>query len=145
MWRVQCQQEHVAAKSGNLVSDKSKNDLRHLKANSLTPQTFTFSKELRESVSKVHHRQKADLAIKKEKKYQNEKKRKSEAIRIDMEELKSKILLLEKVQKTVKSNPEKLLCKAPYDSLNAHAYAIKVKSDMDEQNRKLRVKRWRTL
>ena len=102
----------------------------HLTASSLTPETFTISKELRGSVTKARHRKKAGLANKKEEKYQNEKRRKSEAIRIDMKELKSKILLLEKVPRTLKCDSEKLLCKAADDALNVHAHEIDAKSVM---------------
>ena len=45
--------------------------------------------------------------------------------------------MLEKVQKTLKSDSESLMLRAAEDSTKAHAYAIEAKSIMDERKRKV--------
>ena len=45
--------------------------------------------------------------------------------------------MLEKVQKTLKSDSESLMLRAAEDSTKAHAYAIEAKSIMDERKWKV--------
>ena len=45
--------------------------------------------------------------------------------------------MLEKVQKTLKSDSESLMLGVAEDSTKAHAYAIEAKSIMDERKRKV--------
>ena len=45
--------------------------------------------------------------------------------------------MLEKVQKTLKSDSESLMLRVAEDSTKAHAYAIEAKSIMDERKRKV--------
>ena len=72
----------------------------HLVSNELSPQLITITKELRHSVCKARSRQRIDLAEPKEKKASEAKTRKAEALTKDINELKSKKVMLEKLHET---------------------------------------------
>ena len=91
----------------------------HLVSNEFPPQSITVAKQLRDSVHKARSRQKA------------------EALTKDINELKPKKVMLEKLQETLKSDSESLMMKAAEDLTKAHAYAVEEKSIMDERNRKV--------
>ena len=57
---------------------------------------------------------------------------KVEALIKDINELKLKKVMLEKLQETSKSDSESLMLKAAEDSTKAHSYATEAKSIMDE-------------
>ena len=120
----------------SLVSQKIIFD-HYLVSNDLSPQSLTINKELRESVCKARSRQRIELAERKEKEASDARTRKAEALTKDINELKSKKVMLEKLQKTLKSDSENLMLKAAHDSTKAHAYAVEAKSIIDEHERKV--------
>ena len=63
--------------------------------------------------------------------------RKVEALKKDINELKSKKAMLKKLQETLKSDSESLMLKAPEDATKAHAYAIEGKGIMCERKHKI--------
>ena len=67
-------------------------------SNGLSPQSITITKELRESVRKARSRQRIDLAERKEKQASDARTRKAETLTKDINELKSKKFMLEKLQ-----------------------------------------------
>ena len=67
-------------------------------SNDLSPQSITITKELRESIRKARSRQRIDLAERKEKQASDAKTRKAETLTKDINELKSKKFMLEKLQ-----------------------------------------------
>ena len=71
----------------------------HLMSNDLSPHSITITKELRDSVGKARSRQKIDLAERKEKEACDARVRKVEALKKDINELKSKKAMLKKLQK----------------------------------------------
>ena len=107
----------------------------HLVSNDLSPQSITITKELRDSVRKACSRQRIDLAERKEKEASDGRTRKAEALTKDINKLKSKKVMLEKLQETLKRDSESLLLKAAEDSTKALAYTIEAKSIMDERKR----------
>ena len=109
----------------------------HLVSNDLSPQSISIAKELRDSVRKARSRQRIKVAKRKEKKASDARTRKAEALAKDINELKSKKVMLEKLQETLKIESESLMLKAAEDSTKAHAFAIEVKSMMDERKRKV--------
>ena len=92
---------------------------------------------MRDLVRKSCSRQRIDLAGKKEKEASDARTRKTEALTKVISELKSKKVMLEKVQKTLKSDSESLMLRVAEDSTKAHAYAIEAKSITDERKRKV--------
>ena len=109
----------------------------HLVSNDLSPQSITITKELRDSVCKACSRQRLDLTETKQKEASDGRTRKAEALTKDINELKSKKAMIEKLQETLKSDSESLMLKATEDSTKAHAYTIEAKSIMDECKRKV--------
>ena len=107
----------------------------HLVSNDLSPQSITITKELRDSVRKACSRQRIDLAERKEKEASDGRTREAEALTKDINKLKSKKVMLEKLQETLKRDSESLLLKAAEDSTKALAYTIEAKSIMDERKR----------
>ena len=67
-------------------------------SNDLSPQSITITKELRESIRKARSRQRIDLAERKEKQASDARTRKAETLTKDINELKSKKFMLEKLQ-----------------------------------------------
>ena len=87
-----------------------------LVSNDLSPQSITITKELRDSVRKGHSRQRVDRAERKEEKETSDgRMRKAAALTKDVNEFKSKNIMLEKLQKTLKSDSESLMLKAGGD------------------------------
>ena len=74
---------------------------------------------------------------KKEKEASDARTRKADALKKDINELKSKKVMLEKSQETLKSDSESLMLKAAEDLTKAHAYAIEAKSITDEPKQKV--------
>ena len=68
----------------------------HLVSNDLSPQSISIAKELRDSVRKARSRQRIEVAERKEKKASDARTRKAEALAKDINELKSKKVMLEK-------------------------------------------------
>ena len=106
-------------------------------SNGLSPQSITITKELRESVRKARSRQRIDLAERKEKEASDARTRKAVTLTKDINELKSKKVMLEKLQETLKSDSQSLMLNAAEDSTKAHASAIEVKSVLDECKQKV--------
>ena len=67
-------------------------------SNDLSPRSITITKELRESIRKARSRQRIDLAERKEKQASDARTRKAETLTKDINELKSKKFMLEKLQ-----------------------------------------------
>ena len=109
----------------------------HLVSNDLSPQSITITKELRDPVRKARSRQRIDLAERKEKEASDARTRKAETLTKDINELKSKKVMLEKLQETLKSDSQSLMLNAAKGSTKAHASAIEVKSVMDERKQKV--------
>ena len=109
----------------------------HLVSNDLSPQSITITKELRDSVGKARSRQRIDLAERKEKEASDARTRKAVTLTKDINELKSKKVMLEKLQETLKSDSQSLMLNAAKGSTKAHASAIEVKSVMDERKQKV--------
>ena len=78
----------------------------HLVSNNLSPQSITITKELRDSVCEACSRQKIDIAERKEKEASDARTRKAEALTKDINALKSKKVMLEKLQETLKMDSE---------------------------------------
>ena len=106
-------------------------------SNGLSPQSVSIAKELRDFVPKARSSQRIDLTERKEKDASHERARKTETLTKDVNELKSKKVILEKLQVTLKSDSQSLMLKAAEDSTKAHASAIEVKSVMDERKQKV--------
>ena len=89
----------------------------NLVSNDLSPQSITITKELRDSVRKGHSKQRIDCVERKEEKETSDggRMRKAAALTKDVNELKSKNIMLEKLQKTLKSDSESLMLKAGED------------------------------
>ena len=83
--------------------------------NDLSSQSITITKELRDSVCKACSRQRIDLAERKEKKVSDSRTRTAEPLTKDLNEFKSKKVMLEKLQETLKSDPEILMLKTAED------------------------------
>ena len=109
----------------------------HLVSNDLSPQSITITKELRDPVGKARSRQRIDLAERKEKEASDARTRKAVTLTKDINELKSKKVMLEKLQETLKSDSQSLMLNAAKGSTKAHASAIEVKSVMDERKQKV--------
>ena len=109
----------------------------HLVSNDLSPQSITITKELRDPVRKARSRQRIDLAERKEKEASDARTRKAVTLTKDINELKSKKVMLEKLQETLKSDSQSLMLNAAKGSTKAHASAIEVKSVMDERKQKV--------
>ena len=109
----------------------------HLVSNDLSPHSITITKELRDSVGKARSRQRIDLAERKEKEASDARTRKAVTLTKDINELKSKKVMLEKLQETLKSDSQSLMLNAAKGSTKAHASAIEVKSVMDERKQKV--------
>ena len=109
----------------------------HMKANKSSPESFVITKQLKDSVKKARSRQKTDLAEKKEQELSDVHKRKRDALGSDIKELESKKIILEKVEKRLRTDSDALLVKAADDSKNAHTYAIEARSIMEEHKKKL--------
>ena len=109
----------------------------HLVSNDLSPQSITITKELRDPVRKARSRQRIDLAERKEKEASDARTRKAVTLTKDINELKSKKVMLEKLQETLKSDSQSLMLNAAEDSTKAHASAIEVKSVLDECKQKV--------
>ena len=109
----------------------------HLVSNDLSPQSITITKELRDPVRKARSRQRIDLAERKEKEASDARTRKAVTLTKDINELKSKKVVLEKLQETLKSDSQSLMLNAAKGSTKAHASAIEVKSVMDERKQKV--------
>ena len=109
----------------------------HLVSNDLSPQSITITKELRDSVGKARSRQRIDLAEREEKEASDARTRKAVTLTKDINELKSKKVMLEKLQETLKSDSQSLMLNAAKGSTKAHASAIEVKSVMDERKQKV--------
>ena len=109
----------------------------HLVSNDLSPQSITITKELRDSVGKARSRQRIDLAERKEKETSDARTRKAVTLTKDTNDLKSKKVMLEKLQETLKSDSQSLMLNAAKGSTKAHASAIEVKSVMDERKQKV--------
>ena len=92
-----------------LISQRMISD--DLVLNDLPPQSITITKKLRDSVCKACSRQRIDLAERKEKKASDSRTRTAEALIKDINELKSKKVMLEKLQETLKSDSEILMLK----------------------------------
>ena len=88
---------------------------------------------MRDSVGKPCSRQRIDLAERKEKEASDARMRKAETLTKDINELKWKKVILEKLQETLRSDSKSLMLKAAEGSTKAHASAIEVKSFMDER------------
>ena len=88
---------------------------------------------MRDSVGKPCSRQRIDLAERKEKEASDARMRKAETLTKDINKLKWKKVILEKLQETLSSDSQSLMLKAAEDSTKAHASAIEVKSVMDER------------
>ena len=88
---------------------------------------------MRDSVGKPCSRQRIDLAERKEKEASDARMRKAESLIKQINELKSKKVMLEKLEETWRSDSQSLMLKAAEDSTKAHASAIEVKSVMDER------------
>ena len=104
----------------------------HLVSNDLSPQSITITKELTGSVDKARSKQRIDLAERKQKEASYARTRKVETLTKDINELKSKKTILEKLQETLKMDSDSLMLKAAEDSTKAHAYATEAKRIMDE-------------
>ena len=63
--------------------------------------------------------------------------RKAESLTKDINKLKWKKVILEKLEETLSSDSQSLMLKAAEDSTKAHASAIEVKSVMDERKQKV--------
>ena len=63
--------------------------------------------------------------------------RKAETLTKDINKLKWKKVILEKLQETLSSDSQSLMLKAAEDSTKAHASAIEVKSVTDERKQKV--------
>ena len=100
----------------------------HLGSNCPTPASLDIAKGLRESVRKAQSRQKLDQAAAKEKETCNNRKIKAEALAKDLDELKSKKIMLVKVVEILKTDSQWFMLKAVADPKNAHAYAIEAKT-----------------
>ena len=105
----------------------------HLVSNDLSPQSILITKELRDSVGKACSRQRIDLAERKEKEASDARMRKAESLIKHIKDLKSKKVMLEKLEETWRSDSQSLMLKAAEDSTKAHASAIEVKSVTDER------------
>ena len=70
----------------------------------LSPQSITITKEFRDLVPKARSRQRIDLTERKEKEASDARARKAEPLTKDVNELKSKKVILEKLQVTLKSD-----------------------------------------
>ena len=104
----------------------------HLVSNDLSRQSILTTKELRDSVGKACSRQGIDLAERKEKEASDARIRKTESLIKDINELKSKKVMLEKLEETLRSDSQSLMLKAAEDSTKAHPSVIEVKSVTDE-------------
>ena len=109
----------------------------HLVPNDISLQSVTITKELRDSVRKARSIQRVELAKRKEKEASDARTRKAEALTKGISELKSKNVVPENLQETLKSDSESFMVKAVEGPTKAHVYAIAAKSIMDE--RKLKV------
>ena len=99
----------------------------HLVSNDLSPQSITITKELRDSVCKACSRQRLDLTETKQKEASDGRTRKAEALTKDINELKSKKAMIEKLQETLKSDSESLMLKATEDSTKPMLTLLKQK------------------
>ena len=115
----------------SLISQKMIYD--HLVSNDLSAQSITITKELRDSVGKARSRQRIDRTERKEKEASYSRTRKAETLTRDTNELKSKKIMLEKLQETLKSDSQSLMPSAAENSTKPHDSAIEVKSVMDER------------
>ena len=119
----------------SLISQKMIYD--HLVSNDLSAQSITITKELRDSVGKARSRQRIDRTERKEKEASYSRTRKAETLTRDTNELKSKKIMLEKLQETLKSDSQSLMPNAAENSTKPHDSAIEVKSVMDERKQKV--------
>ena len=71
----------------------------HLVSNDLLPQSITITKEFRDSVCKARSRQRIDLAERKEREVSDARKRIDEALTKDINEFKSKKVMIESYKK----------------------------------------------
>ena len=72
---------------------------------------------MRDQVREARSRQRIDLVVRKEKEASDARTRKAETLTKDISELKSKKVMLEKLQETLKSDSESLMLKAAEDSI----------------------------
>ena len=72
---------------------------------------------MRDQVREARSRQRTDLVVRKEKEASDARTRKAETLTKDISELKSKKVMLEKLQETLKSDSESLMLKAAEDSI----------------------------
>ena len=73
----------------------------HLVSNDLSLWSITITKELRDSVLKARSRQRVNLVKRKEKEASDARTRKAEALTKSINELKSKKVMLKKLQETL--------------------------------------------
>ena len=77
----------------------------HLVSNGLYPLSITMTKELRDSVCKASNRQRIDLTERKEKGSSYARMINAEALTKDINELKSKKVILVKLEEPLKDDP----------------------------------------